>query len=102
MMKDLENGLSKVIKGKTFTSDPLFYAVKHIKRKGDNLRTEQELRNKLKELDRADLDQMVFGEVEYGKFWIRWVLGEHEHRTKTRKEEQTITSKDVGSVEDIL
>ena len=51
-------------------------------------RTEKEIHRKLDELFHADLDKMVFDEVEYGKFWLRWVLGLEEHTTKLREPEE--------------
>ena len=50
------------------------------------LRPIQEILHKIRELSCADLDQMVFEEVEYGKFWLKWVLGEEEHETKMSEE----------------
>ena len=47
------------------------------------MRSEAEIRKKLRELERADLDEMVVDEIEYGKYWLEWVLGKHEHTTKT-------------------
>jgi len=49
------------------------------------LRTEREIENKISELDKADLDKMVFDEVEYGKFWLKWVLGKVKHKTEIVK-----------------
>ena len=33
----------------------------------------------------ADCDKLVVDEVEYGEFWLRWVLGLEEHTTKLRE-----------------
>ena len=49
------------------------------------VRTEKEIHRKLSELMLADCDKMVVDEVEYGKFWLRWVLGLEEHTTKLRE-----------------
>jgi hypothetical protein len=49
------------------------------------MRTEAEINTKITELENADLDAMVTDEVEYGLFWLKWVLGQEEHTTKMRK-----------------
>jgi hypothetical protein len=46
------------------------------------LRTQDEVEKKLRELEQADLDKMLMDEVEWGKFWLNWVLGKEEHQTK--------------------
>lgn len=45
------------------------------------MRTKKELKGKITELYNADLDRMVTDEVEYGVYWLEWVLGKHEHET---------------------
>jgi len=54
-------------------------------RKGDSVRTEEEIAKKIEELKEADFDKMVTDEVEYGKFWLDWVLGKVEHTTTIKK-----------------
>ena len=61
-----------------------FLRLSKIMRRVKLMRSEAEIRKKLRELERANLDEMVFDEVEYGKYWLEWVLEKHEHTTKTR------------------
>lgn len=49
------------------------------------MRSKEEIEAKIKELENADLDKMVFDEVEYGKMWLRWVLGKETHKTIQRE-----------------
>ena len=49
------------------------------------MRTETEIDTKITELKNADLDAMVTDEIEYGIFWLEWVLCQKEHATKMRK-----------------
>jgi hypothetical protein len=39
------------------------------------LKTEEEILAKIEELENADLDKVPVDEVEYGKYWLGWVLG---------------------------
>ena len=49
------------------------------------MRTLEEIADKIAELNKADLDQTPVDEVQYGLFWLDWVLGVKEHTTKLRK-----------------
>lgn len=49
------------------------------------MRSQQEIEKKIEELHGADLDKMPVDEVEYGMFWLQWVLGKEEHVTRTRQ-----------------
>lgn len=48
------------------------------------MRSLEEIEKKREELTRADLTKMVMDEVEYGKFWLDWVMGKEEHETKVQ------------------
>jgi len=53
------------------------------------MKTKTQIENMIKKLKKADLNVHVFEEVEYGKYWLSWVLelekdpdreyGKHEH-----------------------
>jgi len=49
------------------------------------MRTLEEIAAKIAELNNADLDQTPVDEVQYGLFWLDWVLGVKEHVTKLRQ-----------------
>jgi hypothetical protein len=62
-----------------------FFLLSLLSAKGDSVRDIDQIQKKIEELKEADLDKMVTDEVEYGKFWLEWVLGKVEHTTIMKK-----------------
>ncbi len=60
------------------TDSPVLCDDCYFKWKEKAMKTREEIESMLEKLNKAKLEDHVLDEIEYGKFWLKWVLGKEK------------------------